>query len=178
MKQFCQFRSVFSEHLGQVVSKPMNEMSTNLSRSLAFLFSSFKQIPRNIWVVFSTSVRKFQNIQITSRSLLRRPKSLIVDDLMIQRYVIGANDSMLQSKLSVCLPNKAQRHEGVWRSVFTDPHFLDLGTSRLVVSFKALPLCPWYPWTEDWMGPRHALEVMENRKLSCPIHSPSLHQIC
>jgi hypothetical protein len=178
MKQFCQFRSVFSEHQGQVVSKPMIETSDNLIRSLPFLFSSFKQIPRYICVVSSISVRKPQNIQIKPRSLLWRPKSLITDDLIIQRYVIWANGRMLQPKLSVCLTNKAQRHEEVWRSGFTDPCFLDLGTSRLVVSFKPRSLCPWYPWIEAWMSLRHDLEVMENRKLSCPVHSQSLHQLC
>jgi hypothetical protein len=32
-------------------------------------------------------------------------------------------------KLSPCLTNLAKRHEGVWGSGCTDPHFLDLGTS-------------------------------------------------
>jgi hypothetical protein len=36
---------------------------------------------------------------------------------------------MAKVKLSLCLTNSALRHEDVWGSGCTDPHFLDLGTS-------------------------------------------------
>jgi hypothetical protein len=44
-------------------------------------------------------------------------------------------------KLSLCLTNKTQSHEGAWESGCIDPHFLDLGTIwRWVVSFTPQPL--------------------------------------
>jgi hypothetical protein len=50
-------------------------------------------------------------------------------------------------KLFMCLTNWALRHEGIWRSGCTDPHFLDLDTSwRQVVSFTPWPLYPQYPF--------------------------------
>jgi hypothetical protein len=45
--------------------------------------------------------------------------------------------------MSLCLTNKALRHEGVWGSECIDPRILDLCTSwRWVVSFTPLPLYP------------------------------------
>jgi hypothetical protein len=49
-------------------------------------------------------------------------------------------------KLSVCLTNKALRHESIWRSGCIDPRYLDLGTKwRWVVTFTIQPLYPRVP---------------------------------
>jgi hypothetical protein len=58
-------------------------------------------------------------------------------------------------KLSLCLTNYAQRHEGLWESRCIDPRILDLGTSWCVVSFTPRRLNPWYPLDKRLGGPQN-----------------------
>jgi hypothetical protein len=66
----------------------------------------------------------------------------------------------INCKLSLCLTNWALRHEGVWGSGCTDPHFFDLGTSwRWVVSFTPRQFYPRgknprYPLDRRMGGPQ------------------------
>jgi hypothetical protein len=55
----------------------------------------------------------------------------------------------------LCLTNKELRHEGVWGSRCTDPHFLDFSISlRWVVSFTPWWKSPWYPLDRRLGGPQ------------------------
>jgi hypothetical protein len=73
-------------------------------------------------------------------------------------------------KLSLCLTNQAQRHEGVWGSGYINPRVLDLGTSwRWVVSFTPRPLyrgerAPDTHWIGGWVDPRVGLDEIEKWK--------------
>jgi hypothetical protein len=48
-------------------------------------------------------------------------QTLRLDNTIVKRNV--------RVKLSICLTNKALRHEDVWGNGCIDPHFLNLGTS-------------------------------------------------
>jgi hypothetical protein len=70
--------------------------------------------------------------------------------------VQGMQHAWQKIKLSLCLTNKALRHEDLWGSGCTNQRPLDLGTSwRLVITFTRRPLysrgkSPWY-----WLDKRH-----------------------
>jgi hypothetical protein len=77
---------------------------------------------------------------------------------------------IIKVKLSLCLTNKAPRHEGPWGSRFMNPRFLDLGTSWWVVSFTLRPLYPpgWsprYPFDRRLGEPQNRSKHGDN---SCP----------
>jgi hypothetical protein len=84
---------------------------------------------------------------------------------------------LLKIKLPICLTSLALRHEDVWGSECTDPHFF---TSELVGGEwsnsrpgRVTPgeRSPGTHWIGDWVDPRAGLDDMEKRKL---LTSPGL----
>ena len=67
----------------------------------------------------------------------------------------------------------ATRHEGVWRSEYTGPHILGLGTrQRLVVGFTPRPLCPrgkelLAPIKQGAGRTRDYPKILEKRTICC-----------
>jgi hypothetical protein len=104
------------------------------------------------------------------------PHNAIRDTLhaYTELYSTYVSSRVVKVNLSLCLTNKALRHEGVWRSGCIDPHFLDLGTNwRSMASFTPMPLyrrgkSPQYP-SHRWLcGPQSRSELCGENILTLP----------